>query len=59
MIAATGGLDVLSEESLNSMINLNTSCCLLHAIQGGLKASVNATAPGLLVMKRVLNRLST
>lgn len=32
VIAATGGLDVISEEALNSIQNLNSSCCILHAV---------------------------
>jgi hypothetical protein len=32
IIAATGGLDVMSQEALNSLSNLPTSCCLLHSI---------------------------
>ena len=35
VIAATGGLDVISEEALNSIPNLSSSCCILHAVQGG------------------------
>jgi hypothetical protein len=35
VIAATGGLDVISEEALNSISNLLNSCCILHAVQGG------------------------
>jgi hypothetical protein len=35
VIAATGGLDVISEEALNSISNLSNSCCILHAVQGG------------------------
>jgi hypothetical protein len=34
IIAATGGLDVISEESLSSITNIQNSCCMLHAIQG-------------------------
>ncbi len=35
IIAATGGLDVISEEAISNIPNLSTSCCLLHAVQGG------------------------
>jgi hypothetical protein len=34
IIAATGGLDVISEESLNGLTNLSVTCCILHAVQG-------------------------
>jgi hypothetical protein len=32
IIAATGGLDVISEEALLSMPSLTNSCCILHAV---------------------------
>lgn len=32
IIAATGGLDVMSEEAINSIETIPTSCCLIHAI---------------------------
>ncbi len=32
VIAATGGLDVISEEAIGQMITLQTSCCILHAV---------------------------
>jgi hypothetical protein len=32
IIAATGGLDVISEESLNTLTNISSSCCFLHAV---------------------------
>ncbi len=54
IIAATGGLDVISEEALSSMQNLSSSCCILHAVQG-----TPSNNKGYLVIKRILNRLST
>jgi len=32
IIAATGGLDVISEESISAITNLSHSCCILHAV---------------------------
>lgn len=32
IISATGGLDVISEESITSIQNLSSSCCILHAV---------------------------
>lgn len=32
IIAATGGLDVMSEESISGLTNLTSSCCILHAV---------------------------
>ncbi len=32
--SATGGLDVISEESISSIPNIHNSCCILHAVQG-------------------------
>ena len=32
IIAATGGLDVISEESISSLSNLSTTCCIIHAV---------------------------
>ena len=37
IIAATGGLDVISEESVSGIANLSTSCCILHAVSTGPK----------------------
>lgn len=57
IIAATGGLDVISEESISAILNLNTSCCILHAVQGGSKTP--QTGKAIQVIRRILNRLST
>ena len=54
VIAATGGLDVISEEALNHLHLLPTACCILHAV-----ASEKQPSPGLLVIKRILMRLSS
>jgi hypothetical protein len=32
IIAATGGLDVISEESISAITHLSHSCCILHAV---------------------------
>lgn len=55
IIAATGGLDVFSEESIAGIPNLQSSCCILHAVQGG-GPSKNKSS---IMIKKVLNRLST
>lgn len=57
IIAATGGLDVISEEALSvGLPLLSSSCCLLHAVQ---KAAATPSGKGLLVVKRILlSRLS-
>jgi hypothetical protein len=31
IIAATGGLDVISEEAINKIEDIQNTCCLLHA----------------------------
>ena len=54
VIAATGGLDVISEEALNHLHLLPTACCILHAV-----ASEKQPSPGLVVIKRILMRLSS
>ncbi len=54
IISATGGLDVISEEALSlGLPLLSSSCCLLHAVQ-----KVSSPSKGLLVIKRILSRLS-
>lgn len=53
VIAATGGLDVISEEAIGQMITLQTSCCILHAVSAEKQPSV-----GLVVIRRILSRLS-
>ena len=55
VIAATGGLDVISEEALSSLSNLSSSCCLLHAVSGDKQPSNK----GLLLIRKILNRLSS
>ncbi|CDW74770.1 protein kinase domain containing protein [Stylonychia lemnae] len=54
IIAATGGLDVISEESISGIQNLSNSCCILHAVQGQ-----NKSSQSIQLIRKILNRLST
>jgi hypothetical protein len=56
IIAATGGLDVISEEAISNIHNLSSSCCILHAVQGGNHSKLSKS---ILVIRKILNRLST
>lgn len=56
IIAATGGLDVISEESLGTLYNLSSSCCFLHAVQG---AGAKSSNQAITVIRKILNRLTT
>ena len=59
VIAATGGLDVISEEALSAIQNLSSSCCILHAVQGSDKRATPQQSKGFLLIRKILNRLST
>ena len=54
IIAATGGLDVISEETISAIPGLSTSCCLLHAVN---KSST--TNKSIIVIRKILSRLSS
>lgn len=60
-ICATGGLDIVAEESLVKLAQYSDKCCLIHALD-----DLNATTPGfdpellptLLSLRRVFSRIS-
>ena len=56
-LAATGGLEMINEEFLAKIPNIQTTCCLIHAIKS-LSAKSEKPDKQVLTLIKVFNRIS-
>lgn len=57
ILAATGGLEMINEEYLQKIPNIQTSCCLIHAVKNFAESTDKPDKQALTLVK-IFKRLS-